>query len=60
MQKVRHIDPELVAKAKWFLSYAADARAADLVIAERFNIDRSLALEIVRKVMEAAHARRTS
>ncbi|WP_167514673.1 hypothetical protein [Mesorhizobium intechi] len=45
-----NIDPELIDRAARFLSYAGDRRAADLVLAERFQIGREVAKAIIEKI----------
>lgn len=47
------ITPDLIDRCRRFLSYAADKRAPDLVLMERFKLDRGLAAAIVKKLQEA-------
>lgn len=48
------ITPDLIDKCRRFLSYAADKRAPDLVLAERFQLDRPTACQIVKAIEKAA------
>ncbi len=46
------LDPELLAKAEYFLSYATGRgdRTAATLLAERFQLDRESALALVRAI----------
>ncbi|TPN57595.1 hypothetical protein FJ976_02860 [Mesorhizobium sp. B1-1-9] len=45
-----HLDPEFLARASFFLTYAADRRPAIQVLSERFNIERKVALSVLREL----------